>query len=200
MSCSSIICCTHAQAHPTLSKQERKALCRLMDIRKLSAEASSHAAQNERLPIRAVIQVLFSEHTKLSRHLDWSGSFTGRSNPNAATLDPSARCLSKREASAQQEQIGRLTEDVNRLQGQCSLMQAQIERMQMEKKRGFFRWKKLGLMPFRNSKAITIEKAEEWGGVEAEVGFGRLTPADMKTRLVKGRSGRAPPKWRKSMS
>jgi hypothetical protein len=51
-----------------VSKQERKSLCRLIDSKKLTPEASLHAAQNERLPaVRSVIQVLFSEQTKLNR-------------------------------------------------------------------------------------------------------------------------------------
>lgn len=34
-------------------------MCRLMDAKKLSADACMHAAQNERLPLRVVVQVLF---------------------------------------------------------------------------------------------------------------------------------------------
>ncbi|OWM78231.1 coleoptile phototropism protein 1-like [Punica granatum] len=192
---------TYLKVHPSLSKQERKALCRLMDSRKLSAEASIHATHNERLPIRAVIQVIFSEHNKLSQHLDWSGSFNGSRSPNASLEQP-MRCVSKREATAQQAEIRKLREDVNRLQGLCNVMQFQIDRLQMEKKKGFFRWKKLGLMPsLRNLGGVVIDKVEEGEGrPEIEVGLGRFTPVDMKTRLVKGRSGRTLPKWRKSMS
>ncbi|KAK4765663.1 hypothetical protein SAY86_026753 [Trapa natans] len=203
---------TYLKAHPNLSKQERKALCRLMDSRKLSADASFHAAQNERLPIRAVIQILFSEHNKLSHHVDWSCSFssTRSPGPTAVTLqqDPSGRCLSKREAAAHEAEIRRLREDVNRLQGLCDTMLAQMERMQVEKKKGspFFRWKRLGMMPSLKGSggvataATMTVKVDEGGGGESEMGFGRLTPVDMKTRLVKGKSGRTPPRWRRSMS
>lgn len=45
------------QEHPDLPKSERKRVCRLMDCRKLSIEACMHAAQNERLPLRTVVQV-----------------------------------------------------------------------------------------------------------------------------------------------
>ena len=38
-----------------------------MDCRKLTLEACTHAAQNERLPLRAVVQVLFFEQLQL-RH------------------------------------------------------------------------------------------------------------------------------------
>lgn len=54
------------QAHPTLSEHERKRLCRVMDCQKLSMDACMHAAQNERLPLRVVVQVLFSEQVKIS--------------------------------------------------------------------------------------------------------------------------------------
>lgn len=38
----------------------------MMDCQKLSIDACMHAAQNERLPLRVVVQVLFSEQVKIS--------------------------------------------------------------------------------------------------------------------------------------
>ncbi|KAL8160726.1 hypothetical protein V2J09_002263 [Rumex salicifolius] len=52
--------------HPGISKSERKRICKLMDCRKLSAEACAHAVQNERLPLRVVVQVLFFEQARAS--------------------------------------------------------------------------------------------------------------------------------------
>ncbi|XP_059653269.1 root phototropism protein 3-like [Cornus florida] len=60
---------SYLKAHPTLSEHERKRLCRLMDCQKLSIDACMHAAQNERLPLRVVVQVLFSEQVKISNTL-----------------------------------------------------------------------------------------------------------------------------------
>ncbi|KAF8404682.1 hypothetical protein HHK36_009570 [Tetracentron sinense] len=57
---------SYLKAHPTLSEHERKRLCRVMDCQKLSIDACMHAAQNERLPMRVVVQVLFSEQVKIS--------------------------------------------------------------------------------------------------------------------------------------
>ncbi|KAL7236028.1 hypothetical protein ACSBR1_019335 [Camellia fascicularis] len=57
---------SYLKAHPTLSEHERKRLCRIMDCQKLSIDACMHAAQNERLPLRVVVQVLFSEQVKIS--------------------------------------------------------------------------------------------------------------------------------------
>ncbi|XP_059456836.1 coleoptile phototropism protein 1 [Corylus avellana] len=182
---------TYLKAHPAASKQERKSLCRLIDSRKLSPEASLHAAQNERLPVRAVIQVLFSEQNKLNRHIDWSGSFSGTRSPGIG-LDSSARCHSRREMTANQMEIRRLKEDVVRLQSQCNSMQVQIERL-VGKKKGFFKWKKFGLPSFKG--VDVIHKIEE---VDEESEFGKETPLGIKTKLVRGKT--PPPKWRKSMS
>ncbi|XP_058112311.1 root phototropism protein 3-like [Magnolia sinica] len=186
---------TYLKAHPNTSKQERKALCRLIDSRKLSPEASLHAAQNERLPVRAVIQVLFSENTKLHRQIDWSGSISGTHSPSTAFETPplpSARCISKREVAAQQMEIRRLRDEVMRLQSHCNSMQAQLEKLlEKKKKKGIFRWAMIGGPLFRSA------------GVEDSVGEGdmgseRQTPAV----VVKGRKAQSKtlPKWRKSMS
>ncbi|KAI4310501.1 hypothetical protein MLD38_035475 [Melastoma candidum] len=56
---------TKFQAHPTLTEHEGKRLCRIMDCQKLSIDACMHAAQNERLPLRVVVRVIFSEQTLL---------------------------------------------------------------------------------------------------------------------------------------
>ncbi|MFQ6637373.1 hypothetical protein Gotur_013706 [Gossypium turneri] len=54
----------YLKAHPELNKSERKRLCRILDCRKLSVEACMHAAQNEKLPLRVVVQVLFFEQAR----------------------------------------------------------------------------------------------------------------------------------------
>lgn len=55
----------YLKAHPWLKEEERENLCRLMDCQKLSLEACTHAAQNERLPLRIIVQVLFFEQLQL---------------------------------------------------------------------------------------------------------------------------------------
>lgn len=52
------------QEHPGISKSERKRICRLMDCRKLSVDACMHVVQNERLPLRVVVQVLYFEQVR----------------------------------------------------------------------------------------------------------------------------------------
>ncbi|CAI9769993.1 unnamed protein product [Fraxinus pennsylvanica] len=64
---------TYLKVHPGISKSERKRICRLFDCKKLSADACMHAVQNERLPLRVVVQVLFFEQVRASAS---SGSST----------------------------------------------------------------------------------------------------------------------------
>jgi hypothetical protein len=47
-----------------MDKSSRKKLCRVLNCRKLSETASMHAAQNEVLPLRVVVQVLFFENAR----------------------------------------------------------------------------------------------------------------------------------------
>lgn len=46
--------------HRYLTESEREQVCRVLDCRKLSLEACEHAAKNERLPLRVVVQALFA--------------------------------------------------------------------------------------------------------------------------------------------
>ncbi|KAH7444869.1 hypothetical protein KP509_02G094700 [Ceratopteris richardii] len=70
---------TYLKAHPSTSEGDRKQLCRLMDCQKLSLDACMHAAQNERLPLRVVVQVLFCEQVKLRNAI--TGSALSRRPP-----------------------------------------------------------------------------------------------------------------------
>ncbi|KAL6996540.1 hypothetical protein U1Q18_006674 [Sarracenia purpurea var. burkii] len=192
---------TYLKAHPGVSKQERKALCRLMDIRKLSPEASHHAVQNERLPVRAAIQVLLSEQTKFNRpEFDFTGSFSGTRSPSLAMELPPARW---REVAVQQAEIERLRKDVRRLQSQCVAMNEQIERL-LEKKKSkgwfFIRWQKMGITAAMKSDAGRVAgKVEASDGESEHGGIARplTTPMSLKTKMVKGKTC---DKWRISMS
>ncbi|XWS54691.1 hypothetical protein CRYUN_Cryun10bG0111400 [Craigia yunnanensis] len=63
----------YLKEHPGISKSERKRICKLMDCKKLSVDACMHAVQNERLPLRVVVQVLFFEQVRAAAS---SGSST----------------------------------------------------------------------------------------------------------------------------
>ncbi|CAN0899505.1 BTB/POZ domain-containing protein NPY1 [Linum grandiflorum] len=54
----------YLKEHPGLRKDERKKMCSLLDVQKLTMNASMHAAQNDSLPLRLVVQVLFFEQVR----------------------------------------------------------------------------------------------------------------------------------------
>ncbi|CAN7094508.1 unnamed protein product [Brassica rapa subsp. narinosa] len=55
--------------HPNISEVEKKKICSLMNSQKLSQEACAHAAQNKRLPVHIVAQVLHQEQQSLRQVL-----------------------------------------------------------------------------------------------------------------------------------
>uniref|UniRef100_A0A1D1XI57 BTB/POZ domain-containing protein At1g03010 n=1 Tax=Anthurium amnicola TaxID=1678845 RepID=A0A1D1XI57_9ARAE len=55
----------YLKVHPNIKESERYRLCKTIDCQKLSQEACSHAAQNERLPVQMAVQVLYFEQLRL---------------------------------------------------------------------------------------------------------------------------------------
>ncbi|KAH6838154.1 Phototropic-responsive NPH3 family protein [Perilla frutescens var. hirtella] len=74
----------YLKAHPALSDMERKKVCSVMDCQKLSREACAHAAQNDRLPVQTVVQVLYYEQQRLREVMD--GGFNESSPALTAKL------------------------------------------------------------------------------------------------------------------
>lgn len=133
-------------------ESEREQLCRLMDCQKLSLEACTHAAQNERLPIRIIFQVLFFEQLQLRTSI--AGCFLVSDN-----LDGSRQLRSGVVGSTEggwasavkENQVLKVGMDnmrmrVSELEKECSNMRQEIEKLGRSK--GSSAWgtvsKKLG--------------------------------------------------------
>lgn len=182
------------QMHVNTAKQERKMLCKLIDTQKLSIEASLHAAQNDRLPVRSVLQVLFSEQAKLHSHIDWSRSFSNSKSPLLG-VDQHDWCHSSRDImTLHQMEIKRLKEHVTRLERQCHTMQMQIGKLS-EKKKRFFSWKKLTISTNLRTTSTEVgeERVEEHGYDSCSVG--KQTP--LKGKQVRSKTTKT---WRQSSS
>ncbi|KAL8229432.1 hypothetical protein R6Q57_014332 [Mikania cordata] len=106
---------TYLKAHPALSEHNRRKLCRILDCQKLSIDACSHAAQNDRLPLRTIIQVLFAEQVKLRETV-----------------------IRKQEASntdnieVQEDNCSSLKEEIKRLKVELDKMMILIEELQRD--------------------------------------------------------------------
>jgi hypothetical protein len=126
------------QAHPTLTEHERKRLCRVMDCQKLSLDACMHAAQNERLPLRVVVQVLFSEQVKISNALASSSgaaaALLGKAGPDAAAMAPPPTRRQLLDGTPQSFQDGwaAAKKDINTLKFELESMKAKYLELQHE--------------------------------------------------------------------
>ncbi|KAG6419377.1 hypothetical protein SASPL_121597 [Salvia splendens] len=116
----------YLKSHPWLAEPEREQLCRLMDCQKLSLEACTHAAQNERLPLRIIVQVLFFEQLQLRTSI--AGCFLVSEN-----LDGSKQLRSGL-MGANENQVLKVGMDsmrmrVAELEKECSNMREEIDKL-----------------------------------------------------------------------
>lgn len=64
-------------------------MCSLMDCQKLSREACAHAAQNDRLPVQTIVQVLYYEQQRLRGEVTNDSDFPAPPQaPATAVLPP----------------------------------------------------------------------------------------------------------------
>ncbi|KAG0554487.1 hypothetical protein KC19_12G095400 [Ceratodon purpureus] len=137
----------YLKAHPWLSEAEREMVCKIMSCQKLSLEACTHAAQNERLPLRVVVQVLFFEQLQLRNAI--AGSFlvadtvgqSGRQQGGQNPLAPGgARQGESWENSmgpnsqALKDDMGKILARVSQLEIECGSMRQEIENLHRSKK------------------------------------------------------------------
>ncbi|GAU26116.1 hypothetical protein TSUD_225790 [Trifolium subterraneum] len=111
--------------HPGISKSERKRICRLMDCRKLSAEACMHAVQNERLPLRVVVQVLFFEQMRASTTSSSGGTSTPDLPGSIRALHPGESHGSSRSTTTNTEEewdAVATAEDIKVLKGELAAL------------------------------------------------------------------------------
>ncbi|OAY81814.1 BTB/POZ domain-containing protein [Ananas comosus] len=126
-----------ALAHPWLQESEREELCRLMDCQKLSLEACTHAAQNERLPLRAVVQVLFFEQLHLRSSI--AGCLLMSDNLDGSRPLQSGVQVSNREHQVLKLGMDSMRNRVSELEKECSSLREDIEKLGREKKKLGFR-------------------------------------------------------------
>ncbi|XWS29346.1 hypothetical protein CRYUN_Cryun24cG0021500 [Craigia yunnanensis] len=150
----------YLKAHPWIPEPEREKICGVLDCQKLTLEACTHAAQNERLPLRAVVQVLFFEQLQL-RHAIAGTLLAAEAAPmNAGRLSEARReeedeeeeeervmgtvSVSRGEegsstwrAAVRENQVLRLDMDsmrtrVHELERECSTMKKVIQKIEKE--------------------------------------------------------------------
>ncbi|KAG9147230.1 hypothetical protein Leryth_018205 [Lithospermum erythrorhizon] len=125
----------YLKSHPWLGESEREQLCRLMDCQKLSLEACTHAAQNERLPLRIIVQVLFFEQLQLRTSI--AGCFLVSDNLDGSRqmrsgmsgLNEGGYTTAVRENQVLKVGMDNMRLRVSELEKECSNMRNEIEKL-----------------------------------------------------------------------
>ncbi|KAG7535681.1 NPH3 domain [Arabidopsis thaliana x Arabidopsis arenosa] len=110
----------YLKAHPNMSDVERKKVCSLMDCQKLSREACAHAAQNDRLPVQTIVQVLYYEQQRLR------GEVTNDSDSPAPPPPPPAAVLPPKLSS--------YTDELSKLKRENQDLKLELLKMKMKLK------------------------------------------------------------------
>lgn len=71
-----------------ITEAERRRVTKLIDFQRLSQEAGAHAAQNERLPLQSVVQVLYIEQVRLRNSVISDDSAINVNNAKSAVGSP----------------------------------------------------------------------------------------------------------------
>ncbi|XP_049362700.1 BTB/POZ domain-containing protein At5g03250-like [Solanum verrucosum] len=124
----------YLKAHPWLTDSEREQICRLMNCQKLSLEACTHAAQNERLPLRVIVQVLFFEQLRLRTSI--SGLFFVSDNlDNSQSTTLHGGNQNTNTVNGRGSSIDDMRERVAELEKECNSMKQEFKKVVKTKKK-----------------------------------------------------------------
>ncbi|XP_061999081.1 BTB/POZ domain-containing protein At5g17580-like [Rosa rugosa] len=112
--------------HRHLTESEREEVCQVLDFQKMSPQACDHAAKNECMPLRMVVQVLFAGQlqlrdtiTKEVQSLDEKLIKEEADEVNAPRVD---LCEGK-----MRSEVEKMSKKVMLLERECSMMRKEIE-------------------------------------------------------------------------
>lgn len=129
------------QAHPWLLDKDKEQLCNVIDFQKLSIDACAHASQNDRLPLRVVLQVLFFEQLQLRTALAGCLNVLDAENPPIASAtvpipNDTAGQIVQRDGwmtVVRENQVLRV--DMERMRSRVGELEEEFSKMKQEMKR-----------------------------------------------------------------
>lgn len=131
-----------------------------MNCQKLSLEASTHAAQNERLPLRVIVQVLFFEQLRLRTSV--AGWFFVSDNLENLQNHSGNLALTRTEASHQAGTrrnqvvaVDNVRERVSELEKECLSMKEELEKLVKTKGTWNSIFRRFGFKPKSNKSGDT---------------------------------------------
>ncbi|KAG6663779.1 BTB/POZ domain-containing protein At3g03510 [Carya illinoinensis] len=111
--------------HRYLTESEREEVCLVLDCQKMSPEAREHAARNERLPLRVVVQVLFVGQLQLRDTILGETHDSG----NKLRKEVGGDDLEKLDCGEEQvrNEMEKMNHKVMELERECCMMRKEIE-------------------------------------------------------------------------
>ena len=107
-----------------MTKADKKKICSLLDVKKLTTDASMHAAQNERLPLRVVVQVLYFEQVRAASA---AASATVAHHPNTTPCSVTTNTNTNEECCEKPANAAAVRENCKSLRNQVSRMKLNEE-------------------------------------------------------------------------
>ncbi|KAI4355976.1 hypothetical protein L6164_000030 [Bauhinia variegata] len=171
----------YLKAHSVLTEQECKKLCKFVDCQKLSQEACNHAAQNERLPLQMVVQVLYFEQLRLKNALSGS-SGDGFLSQRISSGVPSA-------AMSPRDNYASLRRENRELKLEISRMRVRLS--ELEKEQTFMKQGMIDKAGTGRTFFTSISKGIGRIGIFSGQGGGKRQKSTRKSRGSEGKNGRS---------
>ncbi|KAJ4952018.1 hypothetical protein NE237_028850 [Protea cynaroides] len=148
---------TYLKNHPSITEHGRRRLCKLMECDKLSLDACMHAAQNDRLPLRTIIQVLFSEQLKMREAIQ-------KKEPVPEEIIEQEHRWSSAEKAIEttKAELAMVKTMLEELKRDYSELQQEFERFSIKQKNTswIYGWRKLKNSTFLNEKMVNEETGD----------------------------------------
>ncbi|KAL0751960.1 hypothetical protein Bca101_033963 [Brassica carinata] len=145
------------KTHPSLSEHDRRRLCKTMDCEKLSLDACLHAAQNDRLPLRTIVQVLFSEQVKIRMMMMQDKQAAGTNEENPEGLEDK-RTSRDSEIITLKGELENVKRKLAELQDNYNELHQVYEKLNSSKQKSTQNW---GLRWEKIKKSLQIKREED---------------------------------------
>ncbi|GKA64277.1 BTB/POZ domain-containing protein-like protein [Tanacetum coccineum] len=119
--------------HRYLTESEREEICAVLDCNKMSVEACEHAAQNERLPVRVAVQVLFKGQLHLRETITKEVAPPSEDGPKKPKSKSKSKSVENDEEEKVKGELKKMSSKVMELEKECLVMRKEIQRGYLRK-------------------------------------------------------------------
>ncbi|KMT13794.1 hypothetical protein BVRB_4g081670 [Beta vulgaris subsp. vulgaris] len=106
----------YLKAHPNLTEEERKEVCRAMEYHKLSQEAREHAMKNDRLPLSMTTQFILLKQVNMVKSMVNEGSIYRRTKAQTIIKKQNECFKVQKQMNVMRQEVESLKIEMNKLQ------------------------------------------------------------------------------------